>query len=93
MEILYPSFQYGAKEIAGADTFSQNSNSLSYAEKSAYDWIRTETNPDALCVTNVILNDSQYESFIIGVCTERQIYMESWKYIAGYIDEDTLLQR
>ncbi len=93
IHILSPSVQKGIQKIQGDDTFSANNNSLSYTEKAAYDWVRAETAPDALCVTNIILDDNQYESFIVGVCTERQMYMEGWRYTSGYIDESLLFQR
>ncbi|MCI9276960.1 MAG: hypothetical protein HFH90_04605 [Lachnospiraceae bacterium] len=62
IHILSPSVQKGIQKIQGDDTFSANNNSLSYTEKAAYDWVRAETAPDALCVTNIILDDNQYES-------------------------------
>lgn len=93
MQILKPALLEGQERLAGKSSCKQVSNSLTYAEAEAYQWVREETPENALCVTNVILDDSQFESFIVGVCTERQLYMEGWRYVEGYLSKEVVEQR
>ncbi len=93
VEIIQPSFASGVDKLSGENTFSQESNSLSFEEWEAYDWIRQNTDEEALCVINLVLNDKQYQSFVAGVCTERRMYMEGWRYVAGYVSQDIINTR
>ena len=93
IQILAPTFQEGLNKLEGTDTFSQESNSLTYEEQEAYTWIRENTEENAVCVVNLVKDENQYQSFIVGVCTERQMYIEGWRYVAGYISSDKIEQR
>ncbi|MBQ8039885.1 MAG: hypothetical protein IJ274_08475, partial [Lachnospiraceae bacterium] len=93
VQIIGPTFREGLEKLRGINTFSQESNSLSYEEMEAYKWIKENTEKDSVCVTNLVLKESQYQSFIVGVCTERQMYMEGWRYVAGYLEQETINQR
>lgn len=93
IQILWPSYLTGYNKLTGKSNLSQESNSLTYEEMQAYGWLKNNTHENAICVTNVILEDEQYQSFIVGVCTERQMYMEGWRYAAGTLGEDTVLER
>ena len=42
---------------------------------------------------NAPLNDSLYQNFVVGVCTGRQMWMEGWRYVAGYLDEALIGER
>lgn len=83
----------GGRKLAGKSDCRPESNSLTFAEAEAYRWVREETPEDSLCVTNLVLNDSQFESFVVGVCTERQMYMEGWRYVSGYLPQETVDER
>ncbi|MGN0167565.1 MAG: hypothetical protein ACI4AB_05965 [Acetatifactor sp.] len=90
IEIVGPTFCSGVHNLSGDNTFSNVNNSLSFEEQKAFEWVRDNTPEDAVCVVNTILSDEQYESFITGVCTERQMYMEGWRYVAGYISQEEI---
>jgi len=92
VQVIAPFWKEGEIKLAGGDVFDHRNNSLTYGEWLAYQWVKNNTE-DAVCITNVILDDSQYESFVVGVCTERQMYMEGWRYVAGYINEEIIQQR
>ena len=91
--ILQPTIFEGYQKLSGTMDYSQESNSLNYEEYEAYKWIRDNTEENSLCVTNVIMEDRQYQSFIVGVCTERQMYMEGWRYVVGVMEEEVVMQR
>lgn len=93
VQVLSPFLMGGHRKLIGTDTCAQVNNSITFEEMEAYEWIRTNTPEDAVCMTNVILDDAQYESFVVGVCTERQMYMEGWRYVAGYLPSEMLEQR
>nr|WP_296466647.1 hypothetical protein [uncultured Acetatifactor sp.] len=93
VHILAPSFAEGREKLAGKSACGQMSNSLSYLESEAYGWVRDMTPENAVCVTNAVLEDAQFESFVIGVCTERQMYMEGWRYVAGYLTDEAISGR
>lgn len=44
-------------------------------------------------MTNVIGMDAQYESFIVGVCTQRQMYLEGWRYASSVASEEQVQTR
>lgn len=91
--ILQPTVREGAMKLAGRSDFSQESNSLTWEELEGYRWVRDHTEEDAVCLTNVIMEDEQYQSFLVGVCTQRQIYIEGWRYVVGVMEEATVLER
>lgn len=93
IQILYPSIVEGYEKISGKSDFSQESNSLTYEEMQAYQWIRENTEEDAICINNVITTEEQYQSFIVGVCTERQQYMEGWRYVIGVMEAEQVFER
>lgn len=93
VQILAPSFAEGREKLAGKSVCGQVSNSLAYLESEAYGWVRDMTPEDAVCVTNAVLEDAQFESFVIGACTERQMYMEGWRYVAGYLPDEAISGR
>lgn len=93
VENIYPTFWQGIHNLSGDTEFSNVNNSLSFEEKEAFEWVRDNTPEKAVCVVNTILSDEQYESFITGVCTERQMYMEGWRYVAGYVSQEKIEKR
>lgn len=93
VQVITPLWKDGAIRLAGENVFEHRNNSLTYEEWLAYQWVKNNTAEDAVCITNIILDDSQYESFVVGACTERQMYMEGWRYVAGYVNEDIIQQR
>lgn len=93
LQILAPSLREGTAKLQGNSDFSAESNSLTASELEGYQWVRDHTEKDAVCLTNLVLEDAQYQSFIVGVCTERQMYLEGWRYVVGVMDEELVFQR
>lgn len=58
-------------------------NLMQYEEYQAYEWIRKQTDKDALLVSNVMLQEHQSRSFVTGAFTERHLWLEGWGY--GYV--------
>ncbi|MDD2970500.1 MAG: hypothetical protein PHE02_00015 [Lachnospiraceae bacterium] len=85
----YSYFRDGVKRIIGRlDTVYEEEqyNLISYEEYNAYEWIRNNTDEDALILSNVMLQERQGRNFITGVFTERHLWLEGWEY--GFGDKD-----
>lgn len=42
---------------------------------------------------NIAMNDALYDNFTVGVCTERQMWIEGWRYVEGYLDREQIEER
>lgn len=94
VQIVQPSIDSAVAKLSGVSDFDgEESNSLTSEELEGYTWVRENADKDACFVTNVVLDDTQYQSFVVGVCTERQMYMEGWRYVTGVMEEQTVMER
>ncbi len=91
--ILWVSVENGYEKLAHRDVFEDTNNSITWEEYEAYRWIHDHTPEDAVMLCNTAMNDSLYQSFIVGVCTERQMWIEGWRYVAGYLDQERIEER
>lgn len=91
--ILWVSVEDGYEKLVYRDTFEDIGNSVTWEEYEAYCWIRDHTDEDAVMLCNIAMNDHLYQSFIVGVCTKRQMWMEGWRYVAGYLDQERIDER
>ena len=91
--ILWVSVESGYEKLAHRDHFEDVNNSLTWDEYEAYLWIGGHTEEDAVMLCNAPLSDSLYQNFVVGVCTRRQMWMEGWRYVAGYLDEALIGER
>lgn len=85
---LAPAWQEGIKKLSGEASFSNCNNSLTMKEYQAYQWIRENTEPNALFLCNTVIHDDQYENYTAGAFSERQMWMEGWRYTGGSSKED-----
>lgn len=94
VQILSPSVRDGCLKLQGVSDFDgEENNSLTWEELQAYTWVRENTEEDAWFVTNVITHDEQYQSFVVGAATERQMYLEGWRYVIGVMEQETVFLR
>lgn len=91
--ILWVSIENGYEKLTHQDVFENTNNSITWEEYEAYLWIRDHTEKDALMLCNTSADDALYQSFIVGVCTERQMWIEGWRYVAGYLEEEKIQER
>ncbi|MCM1540454.1 MAG: hypothetical protein NC121_04260 [Blautia sp.] len=91
--ILWVHLEEGCVKLARQDVFEDVNNSITWEEYEAFLWIRDHTEEDAVMLCNTAMHDQLYENFIVGVCTERQMWIEGWRYVAGYLDQESIQER
>lgn len=91
--IVWETVEDGYHNLVYGDVFEDTNNSITWEEYEAYLWIREHTRKDALILCDTAMNDELYQNFIVGVCTERQLWMEGWRYVAGYLDNEDIQVR
>lgn len=82
-----------AMEFRCEDGFEPVSNSITWEEYKAYRWVAENLDPAACIASNVVLEQEQYQSFIVGVASEHQQWMEGWRYVAGYLPPEKISER
>lgn len=94
LQTLQPCINEGVCKLSGDGGFETTANnSLTWEEWEGYAWVRESLPQEAICMTNVIGMDAQYESFIVGVCTQRQMYLEGWRYASRVASEEQVQTR
>lgn len=92
-QIVWEAVEEGYHSLVYGDDFEDINNSITWEEYEAYLWIKEHTRKDALLLCDTAINDELYQNFIVGVCTERQLWMEGWRYVAGYLDYEEIQER
>lgn len=92
-QILWESIESGCEKLALRDAFEDVNNSVTWEEYEAFRWVHDHTEENEVMLCNVAMNDPLYENFIVGVCTERQMWIEGWRYVEGYLDQERIEER
>lgn len=92
-QILWESVESGWEKLSRRDAFEDVNNSVTWEEYEAFRWVHGYTEENAVMLCNIAMNDPLYENFTVGVCTERQMWMEGWRYVEGYLDQERIEER
>lgn len=92
-QIICESVENGWEKLAHRDAFEDVNNSVTWEEYEAYRWVHDHTEENAVMLCNIAMNDALYDNFTVGVCTERQMWIEGWRYVEGYLDRERIEER